>query len=82
MWVVWDHSFTTFAKFSENPNFLTPDTRTYLYVSGGKKFYFLNKWKTSTVMLLYSQATFSPQITAVDTCTDSNLLLRISLRIS
>ena len=32
-----DHSFSTFAKFSEKVTFLIPDTHTCEYVSGGKK---------------------------------------------
>ena len=32
-----DHSFSTFAKFSEKLTFLTPDKHTYVCESGGKK---------------------------------------------
>ena len=35
-----DHSFSTFAEFPKNLIFLTPDTHTYVFVSGGKKYSF------------------------------------------
>ena len=34
---LWDHSFSTYAKFSEKLHFLPPDTHTCVCVSGGKK---------------------------------------------
>ena len=40
MTIATDHSFSTYAKSSENLNFLPPDTHTYVCMSGGKKFKF------------------------------------------
>ena len=39
----WDHSFSTYAKFSEKL-FLPPDSHTYVFVSGGKKCKFFGKF--------------------------------------
>ena len=48
---VGDHSFSTYAKFSEKLTFLSPDSHTYVCGSGGKNVsfsenfaYVLNKW--------------------------------------
>ena len=35
-----NHSFSTYAKFSEKLTFLTPWYETYVWESGGKKWYF------------------------------------------
>ena len=40
-----DHSFSTFAKFSEKTTFITPYMQTYLCVSGVKKCYFFGKFR-------------------------------------
>ena len=34
----WSYPFSMYAKFSEKLIFLTPDTPTYVHVSGVKKF--------------------------------------------
>ena len=40
--------FSTFAKFSKTLISLTPDTHTYVSLSGGKKYYFLAKFCEGT----------------------------------
>ena len=37
-YLIRDNSFSTFAKFSENYHFLTPDTLTYVCISVGNKY--------------------------------------------
>ena len=47
-----DHSFSTFAKFSEKITFLTPDTHIYMCVSRGKKCQFFGKFCVCTKSMI------------------------------
>ena len=41
--LLWDHSFSTYARFSEKLTFLTLIRTEYVCVSGGKKCWFFGK---------------------------------------
>ena len=58
----WDHLFTTYANSPKSCHFLTPDTRTYVCLSGDKKClffgnfaYVLNKWSLKWNLLTSPQ---------------------------
>ena len=47
-----DHLFNRYAKFSEKPTFLPPDTRTYMCVKWGKKCYLFGKFSVSAKCMI------------------------------